>query len=69
MKFTAHQDRFLNEQSQIIYSLSLLEKNVVLMVAPLLEIGVLPCEKIDDLVILRETLYGKPTAKPLPSAN
>jgi hypothetical protein len=63
MKFIADQDWFQNKRSQIIYTLSLLEKNVVLMVAPLLDTSVLPCEKVDDPVTLLKTLYGEPACQ------
>jgi hypothetical protein len=60
MKFIAYQDCFPNKQSQIIYILSLLYQNVVLMTAPLLDTSVLPCGIIGNLVTHPITLYGKP---------
>ncbi len=44
MKFITNHDRFPDEKSKIIYALSLLDRTVVLMVAPLLDTGVLPCD-------------------------
>jgi hypothetical protein len=60
MKLIANHDRFPDEQSKIIYRLSLLDRTVVLMVAPLLDTGVLSCNQIDDVVALLEALYRDP---------
>jgi hypothetical protein len=60
MKLITNHDQFPDEQSQIIYALSLLDQAMVLMVAPLLDTGVLPSEEIDDLITLLEALYADP---------
>jgi hypothetical protein len=60
IKFVANHDCLPDEQSQIIYALSLLDKTVVLMVAPLMDTGVLPCNQIDKFIALFEALYGNP---------
>ncbi len=59
MKFITNEDCFPNELSQFIYTSSLLEQNVVQVVAPLLDTGLLPCEKTDDIYALLEMLYGE----------
>jgi hypothetical protein len=46
MKFIAYHDYFHNKQCKIIYVLSLLDQTVVLIVAPLLDTSVLPCDQI-----------------------
>jgi hypothetical protein len=43
--------------------MSLLDQIVVLMVAPLLDTSVLPCERIDDLITLLEALYEDPNCQ------
>jgi hypothetical protein len=48
------------QQSQIIYKLSLLDRPVVIVVAPLLDSGILPCSSVHKLVTILETLYGDP---------
>ncbi len=60
MKLLTNHDHFPDEQSKIIYTLSLSDRTVVLIVAPLLDTGVLPCNRIEDLVALLEALYGDP---------